>query len=113
MIENFLEQNEVEALRNACHSLVESMDPEVHRGVFSAEAKDTQAHVKLQISFDCVWKVILNFYPFYKFELISILLSYFRQMIGTSWTQMIKLDFSLRLMLLMKMESCSCQNMLV
>ena len=54
MIENFLEQNEVEALRNACHSLVESMDPEVHRGVFSAEAKDTQAHVKLQISFDCV-----------------------------------------------------------
>jgi len=44
VIENFLDQNEVETLRNACHSLVESMDPEVHRGVFSAEAKDTQAH---------------------------------------------------------------------
>ena len=49
MIENFLDQNEVETLRNACHSLVESMDPEVHRGVFSAEAKDTQAHVIMTI----------------------------------------------------------------
>ena len=49
MIENFLDLEEVELLRNACHNLVENMDPEVHRGVFSAEAKDTQAHVKEQI----------------------------------------------------------------
>ena len=46
VIENFLDLEEVELLRNACHNLVENMDPEVHRGVFSAEAKDTQAHVK-------------------------------------------------------------------
>ena len=47
MIENFLDQEEVKALRNACDTLVENMDPEVHRGVFSAEAKDTQAHVRI------------------------------------------------------------------
>ena len=47
VIENFLDQEEVKALRNACDTLVENMDPEVHRGVFSAEAKDTQAHVRI------------------------------------------------------------------
>ena len=82
VIENFLDQEEVESLRNACYSLVENMDPDVHRGVFSAEAKDTQAHVKFKLM------SINNDFLIIKISLAFIIYSeclyYFRQTIGTS-----------------------------
>ena len=45
VLDNFLDEGEVKGMKNACDNLVENMDPEVHRGVFSATAKDNEPHV--------------------------------------------------------------------
>ena len=44
VVESFLDEKDVEGLREACDKLVHDMDPDVHRGVFSAT---TQAHAKV------------------------------------------------------------------
>ena len=46
MVERFLDEKEVDGLREACDKLVNDMDPDVHRGVFSAT---TQAHAKVWV----------------------------------------------------------------
>ena len=46
VLDNFLTEEEVKGMRNACDNLVQNMDPEVHRGVFSATAKDSEPHVQ-------------------------------------------------------------------
>merc|ERR1719507_1594176 len=44
VVERFLDEKDVDGLREACDKLVHDMDPDVHRGVFSAT---TQAHAKI------------------------------------------------------------------
>ena len=46
VVESFLDEKDVEGLREACDKLVHDMDPDVHRGVFSAT---TQAHAKVWV----------------------------------------------------------------
>ena len=46
MVERFLDEKDVDGLRKACDKLVDDMDPDVHRGVFSAT---TQAHAKVWV----------------------------------------------------------------
>ena len=46
VVESFLDEKDVVGLREACDKLVYDMDPDVHRGVFSAT---TQAHAKVWV----------------------------------------------------------------
>ena len=64
VLENFLTDTEVEALRSECHALVEDMDPKEHHSIFKSHATVSSQYIQ-------AWAKCLTFADIFKHSLLN------------------------------------------